>query len=360
MPQSLLASTAFVYTGPGAGSRSVLSAVESLRRALKPSLIVDTLTTDQLLQGEWIKGCRMLVMPGGADLPYCRHLNGAGNQFISDFVKIQGGAYLGLCAGAYYGCSRVEFEVGSELEVVGDRELGFYPGIARGSIYPGFDYQSEKGARAAPIRFKKSSSSHSSSSSSNSTSNGINGISNCENRGVAWMECKDYLNGGPGFLEPPKHPYLEPPRSLGDGGSHGAAVIDYLSLTSCLPQNIEILATFSDHNNAAAAVACQVGLGCAVLCATHPELTPEWLSLPAGAGRSDAVLSSGDLDLDDSTYKITRGDTVTSTIRSIGVASEGEGHVESLKRELQEHERGRWHFWRTLLIAAGLEDVLVE
>ena len=39
----------------------------------------------------------MLVMPGGADLGYCRTLNGAGNRRIEQFVR-RGGAYLGFCA----------------------------------------------------------------------------------------------------------------------------------------------------------------------------------------------------------------------------------------------------------------------
>lgn len=83
-------------------------------------------------------------MPGGADLPYCRHLDGEGNRLIRgapfaqparpplatvapyalgaiclpDFLSAAGyveagGSYIGLCAGAYYACSRVEFEPGS-------------------------------------------------------------------------------------------------------------------------------------------------------------------------------------------------------------------------------------------------------
>ncbi|EFJ50700.1 hypothetical protein VOLCADRAFT_88490 [Volvox carteri f. nagariensis] len=93
-------------------------------------------------------------MPGGADLPYCKHLNGHGNRLLRDYVA-GGGSYLGICAGAYYACRRVEFEVGGPLEVVGDRELCFFPGAARGPAYPGFDYLSERGAQAAPIRFRQ-------------------------------------------------------------------------------------------------------------------------------------------------------------------------------------------------------------
>ena len=39
------------------------------------------------------------------------------------------------------------------MQVAGDRELAFFPGLARGGIYPGFDYASEAGARAVPLTF---------------------------------------------------------------------------------------------------------------------------------------------------------------------------------------------------------------
>jgi hypothetical protein len=55
---------------------------------------------------------------------------------VTGFVN-SGGSYLGLCAGAYYACSRVQFEEGSRLQVVGDRELAVFPGIACGAAYPG-------------------------------------------------------------------------------------------------------------------------------------------------------------------------------------------------------------------------------
>jgi hypothetical protein len=54
----------------------------------------------------------------------------------ADFVR-GGGAYLGLCAGAYYATARVVFEPGTPMEVVGDRALAFFPGIGRGCAFPG-------------------------------------------------------------------------------------------------------------------------------------------------------------------------------------------------------------------------------
>lgn len=59
----------------------------------------------------------------------------------------QGGRYLGLCAGAYYACQQVAFEPGTNLEVHGNRELALFPGVAVGSIVPGFEYGSELGAQ---------------------------------------------------------------------------------------------------------------------------------------------------------------------------------------------------------------------
>ena len=41
-----------------------------------------SLDAAELLAGGWQPGCLLLVMPGGADLPYCRHLDGRGNALI--------------------------------------------------------------------------------------------------------------------------------------------------------------------------------------------------------------------------------------------------------------------------------------
>jgi biotin--protein ligase len=97
------------------------------------------------------------VFPGGADLGYCRTLNGEGNRRISRYVN-NGGSFLGFCAGGYYGSARCEFEIDDpKMAVVGDRELGFFPGICRGLAFAGFQYASEAGARAAAIKINKES-----------------------------------------------------------------------------------------------------------------------------------------------------------------------------------------------------------
>jgi Biotin-protein ligase, N terminal len=66
---------------------------DTSRRKDEPNIIHDvkvaTLGTTELLSGHWRRRCLLLVMPGGADLPYCRDLNGVGNEHIS-------GARLGV------------------------------------------------------------------------------------------------------------------------------------------------------------------------------------------------------------------------------------------------------------------------
>ncbi|KAL9083843.1 MAG: hypothetical protein Q9159_005568 [Coniocarpon cinnabarinum] len=144
--------TLLINTGTGASPSAIQHAVHSLKQHLSPNYAVHTLATEVLLNEPWGPTCALLVFPGGGDLGYCRLLNGKGNQLIRQYVE-NGGKYLGLCAGGYYGASRCEFETGDRgMEVVGSRELGFFPGTCRGSVFKGFEYGSDKGTRAARLR----------------------------------------------------------------------------------------------------------------------------------------------------------------------------------------------------------------
>lgn len=112
----------------------------------------------------------MLVIPGGADLPYVNDLSGDGTARIRKYVESGGkiqhslktkanrltviiGRYLGICAGGYFGASEVQFEKGTPLEVCGPRDLKFFPGVARGCVYPGFEYKSLRGSRGKILFF---------------------------------------------------------------------------------------------------------------------------------------------------------------------------------------------------------------
>ncbi|KAI5957349.1 BPL1 [Candida jiufengensis] len=139
-----------VYSGPGTTTESVKHCLESLRLHLANYYAVLPVNETVLLTEPWMRKTSMLVIPGGADLPYCNVLNGEGNRRITKYVK-NGGRYMGFCAGAYYASARCEFDIGGPLEVTGSRELAFFPGTSRGCAFKGFDYESHSGARAAKL-----------------------------------------------------------------------------------------------------------------------------------------------------------------------------------------------------------------
>ncbi len=154
----------------------------------------------------------LLVIPGGRDVPYHNHLQGEPNRRMRQFVE-NGGSFLGICAGGYYGSGRVVFEEGGELEVVAHRELAFFPGRAIGPAYGKnlFSYGNQSGAREAPIRWQE----------------GVCGL---------------YFNGGC-FFEAPE-----------------------------VYEAVEVLATYDDlEGSPAAIVSCQVGQGRAILSGVHFE-----------------------------------------------------------------------------------------
>ena len=214
-------------SGNGSTVESVRHCLYTLRRLLAPNYAVIPVTGDMIIKEPWTSTCAALVMPGGADQGYCRTLNGEGNRRIHEFVQ-RGGVYIGFCAGGYYGSKRCEFEVGNKrMEVVGSRELAFFPGICRGCAFPGFVYHSEEGARAAELKVEKS----------------------AVAEGSVPNIFKSYYNGGGVFVDAAKYK----------------------------DQGIEVLANYTENlavdagEASAAIVYCTVGKGAALLTGPHPE-----------------------------------------------------------------------------------------
>lgn len=87
-----------------------------------------------ILDGILDQNVSAFVMPGGADLYYVEKLNGTGNANIRAYVE-QGGTYLGICAGAYYGCREIFWAKDIDGHAIcGPRELSFYDGAAHGPV----------------------------------------------------------------------------------------------------------------------------------------------------------------------------------------------------------------------------------
>lgn len=206
-----------VYSGPGTTGESIKHCLEALRFHLLPYYAVVTVSEAALLNDPWQLKTKALVFPGGADLPYCNSFNGQGNRLIHDFVR-KGGKFIGFCAGGYYASKRIEFEANSPMEVSGPRELGFFPGICRGSAYKGFKYNSHQGARITRVE---------------STVEGPQYVANYHNGGGVFVDADSY-------------------------------------------RGVEVLGRYTepldvDGNGNAAVILCQVGKGSALLTGTHPE-----------------------------------------------------------------------------------------
>ncbi|CAL5218350.1 g11 [Coccomyxa viridis] len=309
-----------VYNGDGAGSRSVLSAVETIQRAVVSEVKVSQIGPEELLAGSWQHTCLALVMPGGADLPYCRRLNGTGNRLIRGYVE-EGGAYIGLCAGAYYASSYIEFDIGTKLEVKGRRELAFFEGKAVGPVYAGFCYESEAGAQAAPIAFSPppDKTRHSSATDpavkwQERSPGALHGVGMDTRH---WIQCRDYSNGGPSF-----EPFTDSSASM-----HREF--------STQTEAFQVLAVYTEKNDAIAALKCSIGRGVALLVGTHPELDPKWL-----ASQRDTV--AVDQGLKDQN----------------GLKTHDEGVREHVKEQLERCDAERRLYIDMLLSEAGLGKYL--
>lgn len=213
-----------MYDGSGVSASSRDYTLHSLRTFLSHRYDVQLVSPKTLRDEPWTDNCALLVFPGGRDLPYLFDLSGKPNRRIKEYVE-NGGKYLGICAGAYYASREIEFEKGTPLEVVGERELAFFPGLCRGTTFPGFEYETEAGARETTLALRRE----------------------------AWRDhwsqspdaCDVWYNGGGSFV-------LEP----------GAPV----------PQGVKVLAEYEETEpRQVAGVLCSVGKGQALLWAVHPE-----------------------------------------------------------------------------------------
>jgi glutamine amidotransferase-like uncharacterized protein len=118
-----------VYVDDGTSTATI---IRSITQEAHPSYIVRAVVAEHLNNESFFDDVVLFVMPGGADLPYCEKLNGLKNGRLRRWVEA-GGVYLGLCAGAYYGCAKLDF-AGRDGVIAGKRELGFLKGTAVGSI----------------------------------------------------------------------------------------------------------------------------------------------------------------------------------------------------------------------------------
>ncbi len=140
----------YIYSGKGTSRHCIKRLFKELK-----NYQVKKISSSKILKSNWQKDALAFVIGGGRDIFYAKKLHGLQTDLIYDYVK-NGGSYLGICAGAYFGSSYVEFDKNQKLEVLGNRELSFFKGKAIGPAFgPNtFKYKSQFGAREAKISFQ--------------------------------------------------------------------------------------------------------------------------------------------------------------------------------------------------------------
>lgn len=149
----------YVYNDEGVSAASKQMCVHTFRSYSNPSsYIVDTINAEEFKNNDWEENAALLIFPGGADRYYRKLLSAAigngANKRIRAYIE-NGGKYMGICAGSYYGTSKVEFDVNGPLEVNEERELKLFRGRAIGPALKGFDYNSQGGEYAVPFVFNE-------------------------------------------------------------------------------------------------------------------------------------------------------------------------------------------------------------
>ena len=135
-----------IYIDSGANPKGVRQWIHHFKRLGIPYAKV---LADDILN-ESIYAHDILIMPGGADTPYCEKLHGQGVQVIQNFVR-QGGRYVGSCAGAYFAHNHITWHNTTE-SIVANRELALFHGTAKGPLHKPYDPNSEHGALPVPMK----------------------------------------------------------------------------------------------------------------------------------------------------------------------------------------------------------------
>ena len=127
-----------IYRDEGV-SQGTLSSTVSMFKSIRGEYDLNFITAEEIQKCSLSPSeTELIVIPGGADLPYQEKLEGLGNENIRKYLD-QGGKYLGICAGAYYASHSIEFGVGSQnTPIIANRELGITNYKCIGPIF-GFD-----------------------------------------------------------------------------------------------------------------------------------------------------------------------------------------------------------------------------
>lgn len=138
-----------VYIDEGVFPPSAQAVIRRLDEAKTPPLLL--LADDFTPEG--LKGLKRIIVPGGWAPSILAGLGDHGQKALVRFVE-QGGAYLGICAGAYVPCSKVRWEgetIPYPLGLVQGTAAGPVKGRAPWPTAETFDLQLDKKKRSRAL-----------------------------------------------------------------------------------------------------------------------------------------------------------------------------------------------------------------
>ncbi len=140
-----------IYGDVGVTCDSLNRTYYGIVQALGSHISVSILSAEDIKNKNWQAKTNLFVVPGGATTPMRACLGNTGMAAIKNYVQT-GGKYLGLCAGAYFGCSRIEFAKGdAHLERITEDNLGFFKGTGVGPLNGNYDYHTADGLSFVPL-----------------------------------------------------------------------------------------------------------------------------------------------------------------------------------------------------------------
>jgi len=117
-----------IYNDIGSGESSVNHLRNCLLHFIGHRYIIKLIDAQFILKNEWQKSCKMICFGGGYDLGFLKKLGINGCGLIRQFIY-SGGIYIGICAGAYFACKNIEFDIHGPNEVLGERYIKLFNGF---------------------------------------------------------------------------------------------------------------------------------------------------------------------------------------------------------------------------------------
>jgi len=148
--------TIYLYNDDGVSQDGIMHFQNTFSVIFDQRYRVKLISANEVLSKSWQKDAILFVIGGGRDIPYHEKLKGKANQKITQFVQ-NGGAFLGVCAGAYYASASFSFAANTAYAIDAKRELCFFPGRSIGPFQAEYDPHSNKEAKSQNIFFKKKS-----------------------------------------------------------------------------------------------------------------------------------------------------------------------------------------------------------